>query len=421
MIKNDRGKIFVRRNLEDKIEKLIDASEIIATLGARQVGKITLMRKIFGKIVGRKIFLDFEDPEADGLFDEDIKAFSKLYIENYEFIFIDEFQHSQIGGKGLKYIYDTFKKKIFISGASSLELTVKLSSTLVGRIFILELYPLSFEEIILFRTPKIYRMAISYLKKQKEIPAYLHKQLLRELDEFFVYVGFPRVVIEKTLDLRKEILESLFITYLIKDIKGFFRLSYEYSFQKLIKLLSLQVRSLINYSKLSRTANVGINVKRNISTLEETCLIRLARPYFTNKRTEVVKNPKIYLIDNGLRNYIIQDFREPITRADMGQIVENFVASEIVKSGKELKFWRSKSKAEVDFVRVSPRYPILVEEKSRVAKSPGKSLISFIRKYRVRKVFVLHRGNYSKRTINGTEILFVSFYAVNLIFKEQIL
>jgi len=418
MIENGRVKIYVKRNLEDKIEKLMDAPEIIAIFGARQVGKTTLMRKIFEKIVGRKIFLDFEDPEMVGLFDEDIKAFSKLYVENYEFIFIDEFQHSQTGGKGLKYIYDTFKKKIFISGSSSLELTVKLASALVGRIFILELYPLSLEEFILFRTPEMYYMAISYLEKQKEVPTHLHKQLLRELDEFLVYGGFPRVAIEKTLDLRKEILKNLYITYLIKDIKEFFRLSSEYSFQKLIKLLSLQVGSLVNYSELSRTAALSLNeVKRNISVLEETYIVRLSRPYFTNKRTEVVKNPKIYFIDNGLRNYIIQDFREPLIRPDIGQIVENFVASEIVKSGKELKFWRSKSKAEVDFVIESPGYPIPVEVKSGIAKSPGKSLISFVSKYGPKKAFVLHRGNYSRRTINGTEILFMPLYAVNLIFR----
>ena len=418
MIENGRVKIYVKRNLEDKIEKLMDAPEIIAIFGARQVGKTTLMRKIFEKIVGRKIFLDFEDPEMVGLFDEDIKAFSKLYVENYEFIFIDEFQHSQTGGKGLKYIYDTFKKKIFISGSSSLELTVKLASALVGRIFILELYPLSLEEFILFRTPEMYYMAISYLEKQKEVPTHLHKQLLRELDEFLVYGGFPRVAIEKTLDLRKEILKNLYITYLIKDIKEFFRLSSEYSFQKLIKLLSLQVGSLVNYSELSRTAALSLNeVKRNISVLEETYIVRLSRPYFTNKRTEVVKNPKIYFIDNGLRNYIIQDFREPLIRPDIGQIVENFVATEIVKSGKELKFWRSKSKAEVDFIIESLRYPIPVEVKSGIAKSPGKSLISFVSKYGPKKAFVLHRGNYSRRTINGTEILFMPLYAVNLIFR----
>ena len=145
--------------------------------------------------------------------------------------------------------------------------------------------------------------------------------------------------------------------------------------------------------------------------------VRLSRPYFTNKRTEVVKNPKIYFIDNGLRNYIIQDFREPLIRPDIGQIVENFVATEIVKSGKELKFWRSKSKAEVDFIIESLRYPIPVEVKSGIAKSPGKSLISFVSKYGPKKAFVLHRGNYSRRTINGTEILFMPLYAVNLIFR----
>jgi len=93
--------MYLKRDLEDKIKQYLKTPEIIAVLGARQVGKTTLLQKLYSEQKSA-IFLTFEDIEIRILFEEDIKSFIKLYIEPYKIIFIDEFQYAKKGGQQLK-------------------------------------------------------------------------------------------------------------------------------------------------------------------------------------------------------------------------------------------------------------------------------------------------------------------------------
>ena len=408
--------MYVKRKLEKKIIEMLDMPEIIAIFGARQVGKTTLMRHVYDTIEKSKVFLNFEDPEIVGLFDEDIKTFARLYVENNDFVFLDEFQYSHNGGKNLKFLYDTYGKKFIISGSSSLELTVKLPSYLVGRIFILELFPFSIEEFFYYRSREEFEVAVEKATKLDPIPSTIHNNLLKLLDEFLIFGGYPRSVISKNSAEKEEVLKNLLITFLSKDVRGFFRISKEYPFNRLLKALALQVGSLINYTELSSLAGVSLkDVKSYLSILEEAYIIRLIRPYFANRRTEIVKNPKIYFLDNGLRNATIRDFREISVRVDAGALLENFVGAELIKCGFEIKFWRSKGGAEVDFVIEEQGKLIPIEVKSSVAKSPGKSLISFAKKYNPDIAFLLHRGNLSVQKRENTEFVFLPAYLVQSI------
>src|SRR3989344_7646606 len=116
--------MYVYRFLEKEIRKYLKKKEIIAVVGPRQSGKTTLLKQIFN-VLDKAIFLDFEDRDTLELFSEDLKSFIELYIKKYDYVFIDEFQYAKEGGKNLKYIYDTYKIKIFISGSSSSELSIQ--------------------------------------------------------------------------------------------------------------------------------------------------------------------------------------------------------------------------------------------------------------------------------------------------------
>ncbi len=402
---------YIKREVEGKVKRLLGTPEIIAIFGARQVGKTTLMKRLYELVDGSKIFLDFEDPEVVGLFDEDIKAFAKLYVEGYDFIFFDEFQYSRNGGKNLKYLYDTFRKKFFISGSSSLELSVKLPSYLVGRIFILELFPLSLREFFNFRAGREFEAAVEKAKKFQPIPSAIHESLLRLFDEFMIFGGYPRVVVADDLSEKREVLRNLLITYLSKDVKGFFRVATDRPFNKLMKAVSLQIGNLINYSELANLSGTSLReLKRHLSILEETYIIRLVKPFFRNRRTEIVKNPKVYFMDNGFRNVVIRDFRDISVRADSGSIAENLVCAELVKQGWEVRFWRSKGGAEVDFVVEEQGNLTPVEVKFSTTVSAGKSLISFVKKYKPKVAFVLCRGNLKVDKWEGTKFIFLPVY-----------
>ena len=412
-MKNSRDKIYIPRILEAKVRSLLETREIIAILGARQVGKTTLMRHIFEALPDPKVFLDFEDPEVLSLFDEDIRSFARLYVEGKDFVFLDEFQYSREGGKHLKYLYDHYSAKFVISGSSSLDLAVRAASMLVGRIFLLELFPLNFAEFLSFTDPDLLPLVQDHTRAQNPLPPSLHRRLLRHIEAFTRWGGYPRVVLARTPEEKEEVLKNLLITYLMKDIRGFFRLASEYPLQKLMRALALQVGGLIQYNELSQVSGLSYHeLKRHLAILEETYIVRLSRPFFTNRRLELVKNPKVYFVDPGFRNHLIRDFRGWDSRPDTGKLVENFVASELIKQGHSLRFWRTKSGAEVDFVVETAEGPVPLEVKAGQTRTIGKSLRSFIRKYRPSAAYLLYTGNIATETVEGVRVRLLPLYAV---------
>src|SRR3989338_4029238 len=123
--------MYIKRILEDTIKKYLRTKEVIAVIGPRQCGKTTLLKEVYTKL-SNALFIDFEDREILQLFKEDIKAFAKLYVEPYDYIFIDEFQYAKEGGQRIKYLFDHYKTKIIISGSSATGLSIHGIKYLVG-------------------------------------------------------------------------------------------------------------------------------------------------------------------------------------------------------------------------------------------------------------------------------------------------
>lgn len=414
-MKNGRVKKYISRTLEEKIRSFLPSPEIIAVLGARQVGKTTLLQKVYADLPEPKVFLDFEDQEIRVLFDEDIKGFAKRYVDPHELIFIDEFQYSNEGGKSLKYLYDHHHKKFVISGSSSLDISLKAVSFLVGRVFAFELYPLSFREFLAFREEGLLTLLESSIRSGDRMHESLHAKLMELLEEFSLWGGYPRVATAERIAEKKEILKNIFTTYLLKDIRGFFRLATESNMQKLVRAVALQVGNLIRYNELSALSGLGQHaLKNHLAILEETYVLKLLKPFYTNKRLEITKNPKAYFMDTGLRNYVCRDFRPLDGRTDQGQLLENFVATEFVKEGLEFNYWRSKSKSEVDFIVQAPGGVIPVEVKASREDKPGRSFFSFIRKYDPPLAYLLYGGKSGRRQHAGKEIRFLPLYAAHL-------
>jgi len=148
---------YIPRLLESDIASVINSPEIIAIIGPRQCGKTTLMYHIADQLGSNKInIIDFEDRDELNLFVHDVKAFADLHVKGQEYVFIDEFQYATGGGKNLKYIYDNYPAKLFITGSSATEWSVQSIQYLVGRIF--NLYPFSFREFLNYRDPKLSRL-----------------------------------------------------------------------------------------------------------------------------------------------------------------------------------------------------------------------------------------------------------------------
>ncbi|HEX55083.1 MAG TPA: ATP-binding protein [Candidatus Altiarchaeales archaeon] len=425
---------YFERILLDEIKKWVERREIIIIKGPRQSGKTTLLEMLREWLHKKKkvrdeniIYLNFEDREVLEKFTLDPKNFIKSFIpdkrERY-FILIDEAQYCQEIGQKLKFLYDSFKNiKFIVTGSYSLEVTSKTAKFLVGRAFSFELMPFSFYE---FLKAKDERMARIFLEKNNEVkkfilegknfefpsPDIFVKDLLKYWEEFLIFGGYPEVIKAESEEEKKIILKNIFSTYLEKDIVSFLQITDTIKFRKLIALLSSQIGSLISYEKLT-TSTQGYfkEIIKLLDILQQTYIIKLLRPFHKNLVTELRKNPKIYFIDFGIRNYSINNFNALEIRTDSGKLAENFVLNELsfVRDEFFLNFWRTTAKAEVDFIlnNINEIIPIEVKFEEMKREKLGRSLFSFINNYQPKRAIVITKNFWGERKVNKTLIKFI--------------
>jgi len=409
---------YVKRSLEKEIQKYINSPEILAIVGPRQAGKTTLLYKIHTELKNSN-FISFEDREKLNLFEEDEKEFAEIHLKDHNYLLIDEFQYAEEGGKKLKYLYDTYPdKKILITGSSTANMTVKGLKHLTGRVLRFKLHPFSFKEFLRYKNKKLHNL---YTKKGKQIKKWIKKgkkpevsktiltKLERLRKEYIIYGGYPRVALSDSKEKKKKILDNIVDTYLIKEIKDVLGISEDKEIEKLMKILALQMGDKTNYNTVrEKTGLHHTKLKKRLNILEHTFILKQVNPFYTNKQKEIVKSPKIYFYDNGFRNSLLNSFQKPELRDDHGKLNENFL---FTQAKRELKYWRTKSKAEVDFIiEKNTSNPIPLEVKT--TPNITKSFRSFQEKYQPEKAFIMNEKELKKEE---------KTFLIPLIFSEQVI
>ena len=416
--------MYLKRKLEQTILDNLKMREYLAIVGPRQAGKTTLIQKIQAQTPD-SVFLSFEDHEILSLFDRDIKLFAKEYAR-YKYIFIDEFQHSARGGKNLKYLYDLRPEfKLIITGSSAIDLTVKALRNMTGRIFIFNLYQLDFAEFLAGRNPELSEKRASALAgidlgkgavAMPEIPEKAGHELSGLLEEFMVWGGYPRLALATSSKEKENILKNIYNTYFLRDVRDIAGLADDYKLSRLIRGLAVQTGQMIEYSELGKISGYDyLSLKKYLNILEKTFICRPLLPFYRNKRTELVKNPKIYFFDNGLRDQIVGNFDLSGSRPDRGAVAENHIFTELVKLGLAVNYWRTKQKAEVDFIVTAAGNTIIpVEVKNRMnGPEISRSFRSFLDNYAPSRAVILNHDYIGREKIGATDVFFLPFWAVN--------
>jgi len=421
---------YIPRALLNEIIRYIDRREIISIKGPRQSGKTTLLKMLKDFLINEKnidedhiIYLTFEDNEILYKFSENPKDFIRKYItdsKRYYFL-IDEAQYCKDLGKKLKLIYDLFENiKIIITGSSSLELKNETARYLVGRLLEFELYPLNFYEFLLYNDQKIARIYKEWNEKvinllinssdfeiKKDVDIYIN-DLLRYLNEYIKFGGYPAIVTAESEKEKIFLLKNLVNTYLDKDVVSFLNIRDTIKFRRLITALASLNGSLINITQLANEINSYFKeIIDLLDILEQTYIIRRIRPFHKNLVTELKKENKIYFIDTGLRNYLINNFNDIEIRNDSGTLIENFILNELYQYGK-INFWRTKNKAEVDFIFEGKEIiPTEVKFSNIKRDILTRSLYYFIRNYNSRFSIVVTKNYWGERIINNSKIKYI--------------
>lgn len=412
--------MYIHRQLEKIIEPFLKRKEALSIIGPRQVGKTTFIKYLEAKLKEKKKkvrFFTFERRVDLELFEENIDDFKNL-ISQYEYVIIDEFQYAKNGGQKLKYLYDTTEIKFIISGSSSLDLTFQTGKYMVGRILEFRLNPFSFREYLSYKNQELYNLLEGKIKSANILDfnikdgfgQQINDSLNKELEDYIIYGAYPAVVLSKTKIEKEKVLKGILEKYLLKDIKGLLNLATEDEIVKLSKFLALQIGNIIKYKELSNSSGLSYKeVLKHLNILENTFIIKLIRPFFTNRRLELTKNPKNYFIDLGMRNSLLSDFRNLDSRNDLGGLMENYAFNLLQNFNltQDIKYWRTKSKAEVDFIieREQNLYPIEVKYSSR--KIVGKSFYSFVNKFKPKEGIILTRNYLGAEMIRGSKVKFI--------------
>lgn len=328
---------MIHRFLSKKIEQKLFKKKAILLMGARQVGKTSLLKKMFSHRTD-VLWLNGDEQDIRQLFESISSTRLQAYIGNNKIVVIDEAQHIYDIGLKLKLITDNIEDvQLIATGSSAFELANKVNEPLTGRKWEYRLFPVSFDEMVKHH---------GLLEEKRLIP---HRLL---------YGYYPEVVNHQGNE--KEVLRQLSDSFLYKDILMWEQIKKPDKLLKLLQALAFQVGSQVSYNELGQLCGLDSKtVEKYIILLEQTFIIFRLSSFSRNLRNELKNSRKIYFYDNGIRNALIANFNQIELRTDVGALWENFIISERIKhlhyseKWKNYWYWRTKDQKELDFVEES--------------------------------------------------------------------
>ncbi len=425
----------------------MESENIILLTGARQTGKTSMLYLLIRHLLKSGVppsgifYFDLENIHDFNLINglKDFNDFWSVLKDNgwagqdRVYVFIDEIQHLDRPSSFLKYLYDHYKPrlKFIVTGSSSLEIKKKFTDRLTGRVFRFNVRPLDFQEFLQFRKEDELKKALEWAnfrfwltgeEPEKAIhdinPSHISRVNVL-LKEYLICGGYPGVSLKSNPLIMQKDLQEIYSLYIRRDIKDIGEIADIDGYNKLVTLLCLQTGGLIKEQELSVSSGLSRpTIKKYLFLLENTFVLGLLLPFYTNKRKEITKSPKVYFEDVGLRNAVINNFVPPDRRSDGGAILENFVYTQLSrqKGGYEgLRFWRSQSKKEVDFIwqeGTDEIYPIEVKTRFSRRQPVPPGLRSFISEYTPPRAFILHTGGFNVMDFKNTRIYLVPVWAV---------
>ena len=432
--------MIIQRDLIQRIKPFLKRKEFIAIIGPRQSGKTTFLgivkRYLCEEVRISKDLIQtvtFEDRRLLAQFEADPVSFVRSYIpgnisDNF-YLMIDEFQYAIDGGQKLKLIYDTVKGiKIIITGSSSLDIKARVGKFMVGRILSFYLYPFNFREFLRVSEQRLERI---YSQNNKQVIRWLledkpfkikrgvdifSNEMIKQYENFSVWGGYPAIVLAKNKNERKKLLADIYNSYILNDIKTLLELATERNLFLLSQYLATQIGNVVVYQNLGDAAELNHRqLKRHLNILKETFICQEVKPFFKNRQKELSKNPKIFYLDMGFRNSLMENMNSLDKRVDRGAIIENIVfirLNNLWEGVNKINFWRTKAGAEVDFVLHIKEsiIPIEIKYSNFEAEKIPRGLISFINSFKPESAVVLTKNYWGMTRKDKTKVFFIPVY-----------
>ncbi|MDR0681057.1 MAG: DUF4143 domain-containing protein [Dysgonamonadaceae bacterium] len=348
-------------------------NESIFFWGARQTGKSTLLKTLF--------------PEAfliDLLLTNEYERFSKnpglireILLENpaIRLVIIDEIQlipallneiHWLIVNKGIRFI---------MSGSSPRKILHSGTNLLGGRALRYELYPL----------------------------------ISQEIPEFDLIKALNNGLLPKHYDAKnsQKMLSAYIGSYLRDEIASEAKIRNITTFSRFLEIAALTNGEMVNYSNIASETGVSVpTVKEYFQILEDTLLGRYLPSFQKNPKRRVITAPKFYLFDIGIVNSLLNRGKIDFGNELFGKAFEHFIYQEIYAHSRysdlnyPVKYWRTASQIEIDFVLGDHEVAIEVKSTTSATSRHLKGLKSFAEEYSVKKLILVTNDPYPRLVEN---------------------
>lgn len=340
--------MYYPRKIEKQLKKNLCGAQAIIVTGMRRVGKTTVLRELYKAVPDNKIWFDFENP-LDVKYFEDID-YNDVYQNIIQkgnlnalrrvYVFIDEVQLYPNISKIVKYLIDHYKVKFFLTGSASYYLKNLFPESLAGRKIIFEMYPLDFEEFLVFKKENGERY--QKIKNKKNITELDYELYDRYYKEFVEWGGFPEVTLTNDNLAKQQRLEDIFGSYYQQEIVNLADYRKGHKVRDLIMLLAARVGSQLDLVKLSQELQIQrATIYSYLAFLQDTYFIHLVSKLSRSIDREVSGTQKVYFCDNGILKVM--------ARVSAGQLLENVVYNQLKTKGR-VSYFRKKSGAEIDFI-----------------------------------------------------------------------
>lgn len=342
--------MYLKRIADHFLKDILAGDKVGVIVGARQVGKTTLVEHVLAGQPG--VFLNF-DVEVDKARFRAAAALAPTdalrSFGNPRVLVIDQAQRLPEASRTIKGWHDArLPVKVLLLGSSSLNLLDQAAESLTGRNRKLVLPPLLFSETL---GTQVWAIADAR-------PGHLRQHFAPQLRAFLMqrlsFGSYPEVV---TSDHPAQLLRELSSDYLWKDVLQTGLVKTPDLIKRLLLLLAHQAGSEVSVNELATQLQMARpTVDRYLDLLEQTFVIFRLPSFSTNPRKEIVKSQKVFFWDTGIRNALLNAFATDEFRPDVGALWENWVIAEVAKrnallgSPAGLFFWRTRAQSEVDLV-----------------------------------------------------------------------
>lgn len=329
---------MVPRNAKDKILEMAGKYPVLLFTGPRQSGKTTLSRSMFPE----HAYFNLENPDNREFAQSDPRGF---LAQNTNMI-IDEAQNVPELFSYIQQIVDDNNEpgQYILSGSQNFLLLEKITQSLAGRVYIVELLPLSYAELS------------------------QHQQV--DLSTLLLQGGYPRIY-DKQISA-KDFFPSYIKTYVERDVRPIANVQNLALFRKFLTLCAHNVGQLFVASNIAKSLGVDMKTVKNwLSILETSYIAFTLNPYHNNLSKRIIKTPKLYFYDVGLAAFMlgIENEGELLISKYKGAIFENFVLLEMMKNHyaqgihRNYSFWRDSNQNEIDLLIEKGKQVACVEMK----------------------------------------------------------